>query len=311
MTKYEAFEKLKEYSNRLQEVSYVEIYDLIANGIRHVPIPLAKINNGINIDRVRKNRSGELFKHIDDLGYIKNPMVIDRFTLFGRANCPHQIMFYGALETQLIDKPRLTAIAETSSLFRLPNQDCHDGETYTVSRWENQKEMLVVEVVFSEFALANNDEIRLSFERQKIFLASMNLSKQEFDFNLEFLVFISEQFAKKVNNHNEYKISVAYTNIALKHPDVRGICYPSVQTDYFGVNIVLPTKVVDEYLKPKICSTQVVYKNGRNSLIANGGFFCKDISLDKDIEWKKTDEKYLTPVNEIRKHINLPEIIIR
>lgn len=307
MTKYEAFEKLKEYANKLNEVSYDEIYDLIAKGIRQVPMPLAKVYKGASIDRVRKNRTGELFKHVDELGYIKESSVIEKFTSFGRANCPHQIMFYGALETKLIDKQRLTAIAETSSLLRIPNQDCHDGETYTVSRWENQQEMIVVEVVFSEFALANNDEIRNSFEKQKSFLASMNLTKEDFDFNLEFLVFISEQFAKKVSDHNEYKISAVYTNMALKHPEVRGICYPSVQTDYFGVNIVLPPQVVDKNLIPKTCSTHVVYKNGKHTLIANGGEFSQNISFDKNIEWQSIDERYLTPLNEVRKHIHLPE----
>lgn len=42
MNKFEAFEKLKEYSKDLSAVSYDEVCDLFKNGIKHIPIPLAK-----------------------------------------------------------------------------------------------------------------------------------------------------------------------------------------------------------------------------------------------------------------------------
>ena len=168
MDKYEAFEKLKECSKNLTSVSYDEIVDLLKNGIKFIPLPIAKLWKNAFIDRVRPNKGTELFKHIDQLGYIKDKYVIDNvLTSFVRANNPHQVMFYGALETSLIDKPRLTAIAETSHIFRVPGTDCIDGEHYTVSRWETQEELLVVEVVFSEYALKNNPDIAKSFENQK------------------------------------------------------------------------------------------------------------------------------------------------
>ena len=136
MDKYEAFELLKEYAKNLENVSYDEIYDLLKNGIKFIPLPLAKIRANAFIDRVRLNKGEVLFEHIDQLGYIKDKYVIDNIlTSFGRANNPHQVMFYGALETELIDKPRLNAIAETSHVFRVKDTDCIDGETYTVSRW--------------------------------------------------------------------------------------------------------------------------------------------------------------------------------
>lgn len=77
---------------------------------------------------MRPNKGSSLYEHIDNLGYIKDRYIIDNYLLsFDRANCPHQVMFYGALGTSLIDKQRLTAIAETSDLFR-ENKDCKDGE---------------------------------------------------------------------------------------------------------------------------------------------------------------------------------------
>ncbi len=304
MDKYEAFEKLKEHAKNLENVSYDEIYDLLKNGIKFIPLPLAKVRANAFIDRVRPNKGEALFEHIDQLGYIKDKYIIDNIlTSFGRANNPHQVMFYGALETELIDKPRLTAIAETSHIFRVKETDCIDGETYTVSRWETQDEFLVVEVVFSEYALKNNPEIAKSFENQKQFLHAHNLEEKEVAFHLEFLKFISQEFSKKVENPNDYKISVAYTNLALIHPDVSGITYPSVQTEYFGVNIVLPPETVDKYVKPIICSTAIVYKKGMKSLIANGKNYCKEIDTSKNIDWREHPVDFLTPKEEVLKHL--------
>ncbi|WP_291074925.1 hypothetical protein [Empedobacter sp. UBA5987] len=304
MDKYEAFEKLKEYSNRLTEVTYEEIYDLLKNGIKFIPLPLAKLRVNTNIDRVRPNKGDKLFTHIDELGYIKDKEVIEKhLTSFGRANIPHQVMFYGAVETSLIDKQRLTAIAETSHLFRNPGNDCEEGELYTVSRWETQKELIVVEVVFSEYALENNPEIAQSFEKQKRFLEEHNLEPQDLEFHLEFLKFISNEFSKKVTNPEDYKISAAYTNLALLHPEVSGIMYPSVQTEYFGVNVVLTPEAIEKNVIPKICSTQILYKRGMKSFIANGQYYCKDIDIRRDIDWKEHSSDLLSTKEEVEEHL--------
>ena len=60
MNKYKAFEKLKEYSKKLTTVSYDEVYDLLKNGIRYIPIPIAKLRKNAYIDRVRPNKGKTL-----------------------------------------------------------------------------------------------------------------------------------------------------------------------------------------------------------------------------------------------------------
>lgn len=305
MDKFEAFEKLKEYSKDLSLVSYEEIFDLIKNGIKKVPIPVAKVIKNSYIDRARPNNGIELFKNINELGYIKNDEVITNvLTSFGRANCPHQVMFYGAIKTAKIDKPRLTAIAEISHLFR-NNSDSLDGIHYTVSRWETNDEFLVAEVVFSEYALKNNPDIFESFEKQIGFLKELNLSEEEIEFYKKFLIFISEEFSKKAVKPCDYKISAAYTNIVLLNLDIKGISYPSVQTEYFGINIVLNPESVDKYLTPKICSTQIVYKNGKNTLITNGEYYCDEIVVSKDIQWQRRDKSLLSDYEEVKRHLKL------
>ncbi|TWP24359.1 hypothetical protein ETU10_03710 [Apibacter muscae] len=301
MDKYDALEKLKKYSQELNKISYDEIYNLLKNGIKKIPLPEAKLSKGAFIDRVRKNNDNELFTHINDLGYIKDPKIIDKcLNSFGRANCPHQVMFYGAIETTLIDKQRATAIFETSNLFR-HNLDSTTGEYYTVSRWKSVEEITLVEVVFSEYSCNNNPDIKHSYNKQIEFLQKLNLSEEDEQFFIDFLKFISDEFSKKVNIGEDYnyKISAAYTNLVLENPNIQGIIYPSVQTASQGVNIVLPPKIVDDYLTPTICSTQIVYKKGKKTLIANGEYYCDTINIKENIIWKKTDPKFLSTQEQI------------
>jgi len=135
-------------------------------------------------------------------------------------------------------------------------------------------------------------------------LKEHNLEPKEVSFHLDFLKFISEEFSKKVTNPEEYKISAAFTNIALLNPDVIGITYPSVQTEYFGVNIVLPIETVDKYIKPSVCSTQIVYKKGLKTLIANGGKYCDEIDIKQDINWKDQDISILTNEDQVNEYLN-------
>ena len=288
--KIKAFSLLKEYANRLTEVCYDEIVNLLRDGIKRIPFPIAKLHKEYFIDRARKNENNKLYKHIDELSYIKDDYIIqNKLTKYGRVNLPHQVMFYGALKTPDIDKPRATAIAETSDLFRNVQQNQFGEEYYTVSRWRIKKELEGVEIVFSDDALKNSEHIRESYEKQKQFLEELKLTKQEKDFYLEFLRFISNQFSKRVNNYEEYKISVAYANIVLSDPNINFIVYPSVQTEYMGENIVLEPEIVDKYLEPIICSTHILYKDTNGALIDNDKYRTKNIDSSKDLEWIRDD----------------------
>ncbi|SEM64991.1 hypothetical protein SAMN05421856_10570 [Chryseobacterium taichungense] len=303
MTKEEAFEKLKEFSKKLDTISYDEIYTLLRESVRRIPIPLARFHKDRELDRARLNKGDTLYNSIDDLGYIKDRNVIDNFlTEFGRANKPHQVMFYGAIRTSPIDKPRVTAIAETSKLFQDKNGYNLDGEKYTISRWISNEEFFVAEMVFAEEAIKNNPDIKRSFEKQIGF--ADELDEDDIEFYKEFLIFISEEFARKIEKNDDYKISVAYTNLILEHPQVEGVMFPSVQTNYFGANLVIPVETVEKYFTPQVCSTHILYKTPEKTLIANGEHYCDEIT-GQEINWKLTDEQYLSSKEEIKRHFNL------
>lgn len=208
-------------------------------------------------------------------------------------------MFYAAVRTSIIDKPRVTAIAETSRLFQDRNGHNLDGEKYTISRWRNKQEFFVAEIVFAKDAIKNNPDIKKAFDNQ-IKLAN-NLDEKDIEYYKEFLVFISEEFARKIEKNGDYKISVAYTNLILEHPQIEGIVFPSVQTNFLGANLVVPPTTVDKYFAPEVCSTQILYKTPNKTFIANGKHYCDTIDED-ELKWKETNPQYLSSKEEIENH---------
>lgn len=300
MNYIEAFNKLQEYSKDLESVEYEKLIEILKTSIRKIPIPLAKLRPESSIERARANNGTPLFETIEDLGYIKDEEVIKKLTKFGRANKPHEVLFYSAIQTSKLDKARVTAIAETSRLFLDNNSVQMDGELFTVSRWRNKKELIIAEVVYAEEAIKNNEDIKASYEKQKQF--AKELEGVDSKFFEDFLIFISNEYARIAKNHNDYKISTAYTELVLTHKDVQGITYPSVQTNYVGANLVLPTKVVDEFLYPEVATTSYLYKNKMKMTIGNGGHFCK--KLGNEIVWQELDKKYITPKEELLRSLN-------
>ncbi|WP_313261280.1 hypothetical protein [Sphingobacterium sp.] len=305
MVKLDAFNLLKEYSKDLKNVSYDNIINLLKHDIKKIPIPLAKVHIGEEIDRIRPNGKTELFTNISDLSYIKDKTIIDQsLTKFGRANLPYQVMFYGALRSTEIDRQRLTAIAETSQALR-NNLDCLEGEHHTVSRWLVKSQISVVEMVFSEAALKSNPTIETSLNNQLNFLSTQIEDKNDLDFYRDFLIFISEEFAKVATSEDDYKISAAYTNIVLSHPEVNGIFYPSVQTVYKGFNIALLPVAVDKHLTPTKFLTQILYKKGDKCFITNGLYYCDSFDQHNNLEWKKTPNKLLSDISEVNQKLGI------
>ena len=302
MTNREGLNKLIELSTQLEKVDYNYIVEILKNHIRKLPVPLGKLSANSEIDRVRKNSGDNLFKSIDELSYIKDQKIIDNYlTEFGRANMPHQPMFYGAIETTKLQHQRITAISETSELFQNVNGVNLRGELYTISRWTNKEELILVEVVFSSKAIQINPDIKKSFELQSEF-AKQN-GQVDIQFYMDFLVFISDQFARPKTTHNDYKISTAYTNLVMTDPIVQGIAFPSVQTEYVGVNVVFEPKIVDKYLEVRVLSTEKLYKNKTKMFISNFKNCLKPKECYHNLLWEDLDSQYLISNEEIQHYL--------
>jgi len=65
-------------------------------------------------------------------------------------------------------------------------------------------------------------------------------------------IFFSNEFARNDIEKGEvykYKISASYANYIWNNTPIKGITYPSVQSNYLGQNVALLPEVVDKYLK--------------------------------------------------------------
>lgn len=310
MTPAEALERLRALSQILEHVPYEEIISILKDSIKKIPIPLAKLAPNSAIDRVRKNIGDTLFTNVhEELSYIKNQYVIDNYlTEYGRANKPHQPMFYGSVESTLLGTQRITAIAETSELFQNRNAINFDGELYTISRWRNCSELEIVEIVFAEEAIAINPDVKKAFKKQTEFAQA--LGTPDIDFFKEFLVFISEEFAREKRTHNDYKIATAYAELVMDKPGIHGIAFPSVQTKYHGQNLVLPPAIVDAYLLPEVLSTQRLYKNKLNMLLANHKNCLDALACLDNIIWTDVEAQYKSTPEQILASLNQPQLEI-
>ena len=261
-----ALNEIVAYRDRLDKIEYEDIKTLIKESIRHIPIALAKLHKGAAIDRVRLNKGKPFFTSQRELSYITDEKIIaDCLTGFGRANKPHQPLFYGALTSERIKENRTTAYVETSTLIRDNDAVNTEGELFTLSRWRTNKELVVPEIVFSEDAIKENPQTAAAF--QKYYKDLMQEPMRELA--LRQLQLFSQEFARKTRSHHDYKIAVAYADLLMTEGNHPGILYPSVQTGYQGQNIVLRPDIVDKYLTLTKVSTHRMHKNKMNATMAN------------------------------------------
>lgn len=307
-----AFKKLVEFSNDLEDVDYEEIKDIISKSIRQVPIATAFLRKGWFIDRVRVNKGNQLFTKEDEISYIKDQYVIDNYlTQFGRANKPHQVMFYGAVESSEFWQPRATAIFETSQLLKEKDTVNIEGELLTVSRWKVLEDILLVEIVFDDDAIRKNPDTRAAFNHHIEQIAHHPLR----ELGLRQIQFFSKEFAKTVKNHWEYKISVAYTDLILhdKKPSINGysiegIAFPSVPSDHKGQNVVLRPDVVDTKLALEIVTTHIVHKNKLKSFVNNHKYVTDFGEDNSDFTWADIAPEHVASLEDVkRNHLGINE----
>ncbi len=283
MNYIEGFKKLQEFSKSLENIEYSDIIEILKESIKYIPIPIAKLKKGTCIKRARHNNGTFLFSSIDDLSYIKKTEVIEKLTEFGRANKPHEVLFYSAIQNPTPNEALVTAIAETSRLFSAIDSKESKGEVFTVGSWRNRSDLNVAEMVFAESAIENNEGIKRSFEQQKKNVREMeNIDTSFFE---DFLVFISNEFARVANTNADYKISTAYAELVLRNKNIQGIVYPSVQVQYIGTNLLLPPTVVDNFLYIEFLETVKLFYKKELTLDTRFGYFSKEFT--PCIKWEK------------------------
>lgn len=129
-------------------------------------------------------------------------------------------------------------------------------------------------------------------------------SPDEVDFYTEFVVFISDQFARPKRTHHDYMISTAYAEYAMNKAGLDGVAFPSVQTRYYGQNVVLKPTVVDKFLTIEVLSTQRVYKNRMNNFVANHKNCANPGDCADNIVWTDLDPQFMSTKEDIEKALH-------
>ncbi len=282
-------------STNLDKVSYQKIFYKILNELKIIPFVTAKLKAGHHIERARINEPDQIFYSEKELSYRTDFHNIKKY---GRANFPGQSLFYGAIKSENIELPRIINLLETSELFRSADKTTKTEFVMTVGKWRIKEDFEVVEIVF------NKDNIEIIPQIKKAYEYHLDRIRQEMPErieDIEFLLrFFSDEFAKKtINSDSEYKISVAYTELATNFKGLSGVTYPSVRTNYEGFNVALTIPVVEKYLDLEIVAMFKVYKNGEHTLVDNLAYATDLGNMKSNFNWidiKGTDEKL---INEI------------
>lgn len=274
------------YLNQIKyNLKYVD-YDIIYQSIKEMQdkfVPTALIKAGHYIDRVRINKSGEVFTKQSEASYISDEDTIEKLD-FGRANNKNQAIFYGALVSDEIPQQRAVAFIETTDIFDRKPIPSDVEQIFTVSRWKVLSDFEVIEVIFSTEALKVNEYVKAGLDNQLKNIDNLEQNKHYINQGK----FFSDEFAKQeIDSPDDYKISAAYFNYLMDKTDFIGITYPSVMSAYKGQNVALLPSAVDKYLELESVS---MFKFERKEGV-NLPIVCIKLAMDlgdsnSDFKWK-------------------------
>jgi hypothetical protein len=216
--------------------SYSHIKNILMNQIIPVPYTVIKPFKLIRYRKHNDSNKDKLFETSEDLTYRKDILSINSF---GRANEPGQGFFYCN-----DNKNQNTGIAEIVSVFR-GNKNSEE-EILTISAW-NLKESLKLAIILP---IEENAGKNKEFDELREFYSQFENSP-EFEDLKNLIEFLSKEYTLDIEKHNSnYKITSAFSNyIKNKFPEIDGVIYPSIKSEYEGTNIVLWPEVVDEKIE--------------------------------------------------------------
>lgn len=226
--------RLKELKEDNSVSSYTHIKNILKNQL--IPIIYTEFKP-FRLIRYRKhNEDEDFFESSEELTYRKDILNINKF---GRLNEPGQGYFYCN-----DNKNQNTGIAEIVSVFR-GNEDSNE-EILTIGTW-NVNQNLKLAVI-----LPNNENIGINSEFDKLKEDYNKFDDSEHFEDVKILnEFIANEFTLDLEKHkSNYKITCAYSNyIKEQFPEIDGIIYASVKSEFSGTNIVLWPEVVEDKLE--------------------------------------------------------------
>lgn len=233
--------KKADYSN----ISLRKMVSTLVNYFGVVPTCEGLIAEGIYILRARINYDGTMYNSEKELSYRPDDWAVRNY---GRAHSPVRSVFYGVLGTESREAAIETVLSETNEIFR--NTDRQDTIPpldffCTISAWKVIRPIEVAQMLFSIKFVNNIKWIRDGYIHFLDNFAS-KLQPEQIETVRLLLEFISDEFAKPlIRTHEDYIISAAYSQFVIESTPLKGILYPSVRTNGYGVNVALYPSTVD------------------------------------------------------------------
>lgn len=262
----------------LSKVGHRKILQFIKSNDLKFPILTTLIKKGAIIERGRKSDFGEFYNSEFEITYRTD---LGNILTYGRANHPHQSMFYGCLPTKSIPRPTITLLSE---LFWFESLKYRNFKTsVTIGRWVVKKDFEVADVCYGAEYLSNQENM----ERFKFWERNLSNEITDTKYNKSLLRFFSSEFSKtSISMHFDYKISSVYTDLAL-FENLKGVMYPSVRTEYDGKNLAIIPSTVDECLELKEVAV-FDYQIANNQPRAVNTRYSDDLGfLNSNFQWKK------------------------
>lgn len=204
---------------------------------------------------------------------------------FQRASIPHETVFYGAVGDRNVEDGDFIAMLETSKIHR--NNITFGREEIYVSRWIVKQDIDMALITHPKVFVDSNLGSTVD-EMQKNYIRLLPSYPAERDFIVEFdklVEFVARQFAKRVNNSNnfEYMISAYFAHNTLETD--AGIIYPSVQVKgRLGYNVALRPDIVESHLDFNGAEKHILYKAANYMQVPANSFSDKYLAMSLEID---------------------------
>lgn len=277
----------------LKTYPYEEIKKQLRN-FGNIAVIGVNFNPDRAIHRARINSDELFYLHEHQMSYRKDT---DQITSYGRAHRPGQAMFYGAVDSTGYDKAVLMCMYECSSNFGKGSSEF--TELVTSGKWIVQKDITVAAMVSKQdFSEANPELLELNKAFNE-FITKFPERTEDLQLISEF---ISYEFGKDVTYDYEYKISAAFTEIALEL-GVHGILYPSVKAKGYGFNVAIRPDIIDNHTKlDKLLVNQLHARN--KQVVINNHSICVKFLPDRKFVWDDVELKHKMSNAEIEYKLN-------
>lgn len=273
----EIIDKIKELD--LTEYPIVQLDNLLTKAGK-LCIMLTDLHQGKRLERaVNNSKEDPEFNNVSRISF-KPPEYNNNYL---RASTPKNTMFYGTvfsdddeITEQQMKYERIVGSAEVSTLMR--NSEILEGwSRITFGSWVFEDTVSLATIIDPT---KEYDHAYLNRLKNRYLEFLEEVPKEVKENTIEWLIFLSSEFSKKVANGNnhDYLVSAKFTELFVNKGRYDGVIYPSVQSSGYGLCVAIHPDAVPKIrlkyvLQCKLTKSQ--RKDGENHFLLENLKNCK------------------------------------